>query len=285
MSAPQRPKYRSIALTPALRYFDCSSMRAVLSTRACAAQWQAAKAGSACHGCPVGRLHDGDHPDAPSAQRQHDESTCLRCGRVGLRLIRQTGVCVSCAAREAEWRAGRNSRGNAPVRFTPLHEHEVAVVALDGRVRRRVVQALDAAEALGRVVRDLPTGARVHVGERRRTAWNASAGRFEHVCSECGTAGLVLERRRGSVLERHAWCCGGDPAGDGWEVAQVRLQPMAMPAHVMADWLTASEDSAGAVWTATGAVCSACHRGQLEGLLTAPGGRWRVRCRGCGAAG
>lgn len=25
-----------------------------------------------------------------------------------------------------------------------------------------------------------------------------------------------------------------------------------------------------------------CPQGQLEGLLTAPGGRWRVRCGGCG---
>lgn len=248
-------------------------------------------AGSVCHGCPVGRLHDGNHHpdmDAPSAQRQHDESACLRCGRVGLRLIRQTGICVSCSAREAEWRAGRNARGNAPVRFTQPHEHEIAVVGPDGKVRRRLVLALDTAEALGRVVRDLPKGARVHAGERRRTAWNESAGRFEHVCGECGVVGLTLERRRGGVMERHAWCCGGDPDGDGWEVAQVRLQLGGMTCTGMADWLTASEDLAGeapGLWTPTGTVCSACHRGQLEGLLTAPGGRWQVRCRGCGADG
>ena len=85
------------------------------------------------------------------------------------------------------------------MKFVPPQEHEIPVSGPDGTVRRRLVPGQDLAEALGRLVRDLPQGARVVTGERRRTAWNERAGRFEHVCSDCGTAGLVLERRQGTL--------------------------------------------------------------------------------------
>jgi hypothetical protein len=166
---------------------------------------------------------------------------------MGLRIIKQTGICVSCAAREAEWRKGRNSKGTPPIRFVPLHEVEIAERAPDGRVRRRLVLALDMAEALGRVVRDLPQGARVVTGERCHTAWNHDTGRFHHVCEHCGAAGLVLERRRGDVLERHYWCCGGDPVGRGWDVAQVRQRVVSMPPEALADWLSARSELADEV--------------------------------------
>ncbi len=291
MSGPQRPEYRANDLTPGQRYFDCLSLRATISTGSCAQRWQAAMAGSACNGCPVGRLHHADHHPGsatPSAQRQHGDSTCLRCGRVGLRLIRKTGICVSCANREAEWRTGRNAKGKPPVCFVPPHEHEIPVLGPAGTVHRRLVLALHMAEALGRVVRDLPQGARVVTGERCRTAWNDDTGRFEHVCDNCGVAGLVLERRRGDVLERHYWCCGGEPVGSGWDVAQVRQRVDSIPPDALADWLSARLDLADEVpglWTPTGMVCDWCHAGQLEGLLPKPGGRWQVRCRGCGADG
>lgn len=289
MSGPQRPEYRANDLTPGQRYFDCHNLRATISTGACAQRWRAAVAGSACCGCTLGRLHNADHhPEATisTPQRRHGDGPCLRCGRMGLRIIKQTGICVSCAAREAEWRKGRNSKGTPPIRFVPLHEVEIAERAPDGRVRRRLVLALDMAEALGRVVRDLPQGARVVTGERCHTAWNHATGRFHHVCEHCGAAGLVLERRRGDVLERHYWCCGGDPVGRGWDVAQVRQRVVSMPPEALADWLSARSELADEVpglWTTTGMVCDVCHAGQLEGLLTETGGRWRTRCRGCGA--
>ena len=290
MSAPQRPEYRANDLTPDQWYFDCHGLRATITTRACAQRWQAATVGSgACHGCALGRLHHADHnPQTEAPQRQHGDGICLRCGRVGLRIIRQTGICVSCANRENEWRKGRNAKGKPPARFIPPHEHEVAVSSPDGTVRRRLVPGQDLAEALGRLLRDLPQGQRVLTIERRRTAWNANTGRFEHVCGDCGAVGLVLERRRGHTLERHSWCCAGDPVGSGWAVAEVRQRVAALPAPAMATWLTSSMELAGetpGIWTPTGVVCSACHRGQLEGRLTTTGGHWRVRCRGCGAGG
>ena len=246
MSAPQRPDYRANDLTPGQRYFDCRGLRATISTGACAQRWQAATAGSgACHGCALGRLHHADHhpeTETPRRQRQHGDGVCLRCGRVGLRIVKQTGICVSCAAREAEWRKGRNAKGKPPVKFVPPQEHEIPVSGPDGTVRRRLVPGQDLAEALGRLVRDLPQGARVVTGERRRTAWNERAGRFEHVCSDCGTAGLVLERRQGDVLEHHSWCCGGDPVGGGWEVAKVRQRAVSMPPAALAAWLDASTE-------------------------------------------
>lgn len=123
-------------------------------------------------------------------------------------------------------------------------------------------------------------------GERCRTAWNDDTGRFEHVCEHCCVAGLVLERRRRDLLARHYWCCGGEPVGSGWDVAQVRQRVDSMPPDALADWLSARLDLADEVpglWTPTGMVCDGCHAGQLEGLLTKAGGRWRVRCAKCGA--
>ncbi|MES2948825.1 MAG: hypothetical protein V4858_09835 [Pseudomonadota bacterium] len=171
------------------------------------------------------------------------------------------------------------------MKFTPPHEFEIPVRTADGIITRRLMLAQDMAEALGAVLRDLPEGAQVVAGERCRTAWNQRVGRFEQVCGLCDAAGLVLERRRRKVLERHAWCCGGDPSGEGWELAQARARVSAMSAASKAAWLDANPDLAGEtpeVWTPTGTVCVGCHTGQLEGLLTKPGGHWRVRCRGCG---
>lgn len=291
MNGPSRPEYRANDLTPGKRYFDCTGLRAMVSTDACAQRWKAATAGSACHGCELGRAHHADHQPKAEAclpQHQQGDGICVRCGRSGLRIIQKSGVCVSCTNRENEWRCGRNAKGKPPARFVPPHEHEIAVSNPDGTVRRRLVPGQDLAEALGRLLRDLPQGQRVVTDERRRTSWNANTGRFEHVCGDCGAVGLVLERRRGHTLERHSWCCAGDPVGSGWAVAEVRQRVVALSAIAMASWLTSSIGLAGetpGLWTPTGTVCVECHRGQLEGRLTSPGGHWRVRCRGCGGGG
>jgi len=86
MSGPQRPEYRANDLTPGQRYFECHTLRATISTRACAQRWQAAAAGSACYGCTLGRLHHADHhPEAGTStpQRRHSDGAYLRGGRAG----------------------------------------------------------------------------------------------------------------------------------------------------------------------------------------------------------
>ncbi len=283
-----RPQYRVIDAAPHLRIFDCVALKASLSAAACSDRWAAAQPGSSCHGCPLGRLHYADHhPDEHPPRRRASGSIglCLRCGRRDLRLIRSAGICVGCYNRFLEWKKGRNSKGDPPATYRPLYLAEVAVQLQDGALERRCLEVLHQAELAGRVARDLPPGARF-VPERKLTAWNPATREFERVCTRCGTRGLILERERRGVLERHQWCCGGEPAGSGWRFAPVRQPVMALPVEVAAEWLSGDPEltqEGGETWRATPYVCSACWQGQIEARRQAPGGRWRCRCAACGS--
>ena len=289
MTGIARPEYR--VLVPSQQHFDCTSLRAALSTADCAKRWQVAPKGTACAGCALGHVHHADHNTvATSATLQHayPDNACLRCGRTDLRIIRLHGLCISCANRRAEALRGRNGNGTAPVKFKqPKFELEALFVLPNGKTERRLELGVDVSEALWRLLRKLPAGAKF--GEDRRyTAWNAVARQFEHVCQHCGTQGLVLERIRSGCVQRHAWCCLGEPRGAGWQIAPVRLGALALDSESVAA-LFGSEtapdlarESAGR-WVPTGYVCGHCKAGQLEGRQVAPQQPWQVRCRVCGS--
>jgi hypothetical protein len=284
----ERPIYRALDIAPGQRYFDCQPLRANINTAACAQRWASAETTSQCHECELGRLHHSDHhPTKQVRLRKTSVSACLRCGRTDLRTIKATDLCVSCHNREAEWRKGRNAKGKPPITFQPLHGVEVAVQRADASQERHLVQALHDAEALGRVLRNLPADARLPVNERRTVAWNTAAGAFEHVCERCGAAGLILERLRGEgALDRHAWCCDGEPVGSGWQLAEVRRLPFAIDAEAAAVWFNTdpdTQDEPGDAWVPTAHPCK-CGAGQIEGLLSRSSGRWMTRCRACGGA-
>lgn len=286
----ERPEYR--VLVPGQKYFICEPLRATLSTRACASNWQAAPDGSACRGCQLGRAHYVDlNPRAPIPARQKVGvgrvfSPCPRCGGSGLRIIKQTGCCVSCMNREYEWAKGRNSKGVRPALYKPPHLVEVGLQHSDGQIEVRAVEVLHGAEALGRVLRDLPGGARVVDTPRPGPAvFNLKAKAFEYQCRECRSVGLVLERCRGDVLERRCWSCNPDVNVTGWRTSPVRQPMQAMHVDAAAEWLSSDPELKGetlGAWTPTANIC-ACGTGQIEGLLTRPGGRWRTRCSACGA--
>ncbi|MBR0882905.1 hypothetical protein JQ608_38445 [Bradyrhizobium liaoningense] len=285
----ERPKYRAIDIAPGLQFFDCTPLRASLSTKACGDRWAAAAPGSACQGCSLGRQHYADHHPGAQAVRRHVDreiGVCVRCGRSDLRLIRSTGVCVSCANREYEFIKGKNAKGRMPVTYEPLHQVEVAVQHQDGAIERRLINVRHAAEAVARVMRDLPIGA-CFVEERRLTAWNGATSEFEHVCTRCGTQGLILERERRGLLERHHWCCGGDPHGGGWRLATVRTPQLALRVGTVADLLNNDADladEAPCTWTPTPHPCADCRAGQVQARLLEPGGRWQCRCEVCGTS-
>ena len=233
------------------------------------------------------RQNSGWHPASKivGCGRPERSRVCLRCGRCEVRLVVSTGVCVSCTNRESEWRKGRNRKGRAPITYKPLHDRVVALQHQDGAIEHRLLEVAHLAEAIGRVLRDMPDGARL-VRERQLTALNRATREFERVCPNCGAAGLVLERRRGVVLERHAWCCGGWPGGHGWQLAKVRQPVMGMHPDEQAALLDGAPELAGeipGVWTALPAWCAACAGGQLMGLLSAADGKWRTGCSACGA--
>lgn len=284
-----QPEYR--VLVPGQKHFSCEPLRATLSTQACAQRWAAAAPGSACHQCPVGRMHDAGHnPSKRAGRRPSDRqvSACLRCGRTDLRIVKKDGVCVSCYNRSREAKVGRNGRGTPPARFTPLRPVEVAIQLQNGVTERHLIEARDEAEAVARIAHALPEGARlIDTPRPGRTAWNAATGTFEYTCSRCGTQGLILERLRAGKLERHSWCCAGDPTGQGWRVAVARQPIFAMDVHAVSAALNddpelASEEPCS--WTPTPHPCAACHSGQVEARLLAPGGRWQCRCASCGAS-
>lgn len=291
MTGIVRPAYR--VLVPGQQHFDCIPLRAALSTADCAKRWEVAPKGTSCAGCALGRVHHADHAppvDSSATLQACPDNACFRCGRTDLRIIRLHGLCVSCANRRSEALRGRNGRGTAPVKFKlPAFELEALFVLPNGKTERRVGVGADVSEALWRLLRGLPAGAKFGE-ERRYTAWNTAARQFEHVCQHCGTSGLVLERIRSGCVQRHAWCCEGEPRGTGWQLAPVRLQVLALDCESVAALFgteTApglSRESAGR-WVPTGYVCGHCKAGQLEGRHVTPGAGWQVRCRGCGAAG
>lgn len=286
-----RPEYRTDLPPAGSRYFQCAPLRAVLNTKSCAERWQAAAQGSTCHKCGVGRMHADDH--APAKKRpgrrpvDNEVRACTRCGRSDLRIVKKDAVCVSCFNRQREWVKGRNGRGTPPARFTPLHPVEVAVQHQDGTTELRLIEARDAAEAVSRIGHDLREGSRIIDTPRPGpTVWNPRVKDFEYQCRHCRQVGLILERKRSNnVLEHWRWCCQGDPSGGGWQPAVVRQPIFAMGVDAMSAVLNGDPeltDEAPCEWTPTAHPCS-CRAGQVEAQLLAPGGRWRTRCRACGA--
>lgn len=288
-----RPEYFQHALLPGKPMFACERLSASMTTDACATRWKMAEAGSSCASCSIGRLHATGTEQVPTTapprrKRQSSKSgACPRCGGSGLRLLVCSGLCVSCANREYEFIKGRNAKGKVPIEYRPPHSIEVGVELADGAIEIREVDALHGAEAIARVARDLPDGARfVDAPRPGPTTWNATTKTFECQCRRCRTTGLVLERVRKGVLERRCWSCDPDMDVNGWTLSPVRqpllgLYPDAQ-VELMAGDPDLCDEMTGA-WTALPAWCAGCRRGQLQGLLTAPGGRWRVRCDSCGS--
>jgi hypothetical protein len=225
-------------------------------------------------------------PSRQKAERGRIFSACVRCGGSGLRIIKQTGICVSCTNRFLEFVRGKNSKGEHPAKYRPPHDIEITLQLADGSIERRLMLAMHHAEALGRVLRNIPDGARVIDTPRPGPAvFNPKTKTFEFQCRRCRSIGQVLERKRGDVLERRCWSCNPGVNATGWHVAPVRQPMQAMHVDAAAGWLSSNPDLKGETplaWTPTANIC-ACGAGQIEGLLK-PGGRWRTRCAACGAS-
>lgn len=282
-----RPQYRVIDAAPHLQIFDCVALRASLSTQSCADRWAVAQPGSSCHGCPLGRLHYGDHhPGKPPPRRKENRTMgqCARCGRRALRFVPSRLLCISCFNREREFFLGKNSKGEVPVTFEPLGEFVAAVQRDGGAFEMRFFQARHQAEVVARTVASLQPGERVVAPQRPwPTAWNRLAGCFEFQ-PEGGA--IALERVTRGRLEYFTWTDdGADPPGSGWRIAVPRMPVMALPVEVAAEWLSGDPEltqEGGETWRATPYACSECAAGQIE-VQQAPGGRWRCRCAACGS--
>ena len=105
-----------------LKLFRCEPYTATLSTKGCASRWIEAQSATgeradqfaACRGCSFGAGHAG-HVSV-SYGRYFGALICPRCREGRGRMIGGTR-CVGCYNREREASAGKNARGNVPIKI------------------------------------------------------------------------------------------------------------------------------------------------------------------------
>lgn len=141
-------------------YFNCSSLRAMLSVKSCANRFSTANHESTCHACEIGAAHAGKNV----AHRTIPRMSCCRCHEQAPRLV-SGGICISCYNRQREVLMGRNAKGTRPTvheRFwggdvksktLALHKVSVGVIGLNGYKKKSVDHAVDTTEVILRELR------------------------------------------------------------------------------------------------------------------------------------
>ncbi len=163
-------EYHSPDGAPHLLMFRCEPLRATLSTRACAANWEGCQDDPehprfySCGRCPIGAAHAGQ--TVTTASPMKGANICGRCQRFTDRLIRQH-LCVSCYNRQAEVLSGKNAKGSAPIRHAPLARHSLRVMVGDKPERFTIAQATSPDEVMVMALREAPA--------RVRFVWNTEA--------------------------------------------------------------------------------------------------------------
>lgn len=246
------------------------------------------KIGTACHSCPVGQCHARPRDEAVRSNAPRTKpQICLRCSRNDLRIVQERGICVSCANRQYEVARGRNAKGKAPTKASPLNEFAIATEAPDGEVTFRCVDAQHLAEAVGVVAHTrlhrLPAGTRLTEARPGPSVWSTTERRFVVGCPACGHAGL-LERKTHGTMAYHCPNCEGHPQGLGWALAGARAATMLLDVGGLAAWLEASTaDLLPNQWNFTGFGCRHCRGAMLQARRGADDSV-DVRCPACGEA-
>lgn len=142
-------------------YFNCSALRASLSSESCAGRFNAAAHESTCHACEIGALHAGKRV---ISRRAVPHLLCCRCHELAPRLV-AGGICVSCYNRQREVLVGRNAKGTPPnpaERFwggdscgKTVRMHRITVGVVHGRSVRMKTRdhAADTLEAMLEILR------------------------------------------------------------------------------------------------------------------------------------
>lgn len=154
-------------MVPGQQHFECSRLCGSVSTEWCAQQWREVSALPAntwhprwvsCGKCEIGAIHAGVAPDKRPPVIS-EMRVCLRCLRDERRIIHGC-LCVSCYNRQREYRAGRNAKGNRPVKHPVLSDVRLATVRLADGSRSEVTVGGCASllEAVLRALRDAGPG-------------------------------------------------------------------------------------------------------------------------------
>lgn len=119
-----------VQLVPGKLHFRCDRQRATLSTESCAGMWREAAADPssrpACARCAIGASHAGEATANLSPIK--GSMVCARCHKGATRLIHGMH-CVSCYNRQREVIRGRNAKGTAPSRLSPLAPRRIWFLA------------------------------------------------------------------------------------------------------------------------------------------------------------
>jgi hypothetical protein len=116
-----------------------------LTADACATRWRKAKGAAVfdscypCRGCSTGATNAGEVQAAPQAPG----TLCVRCGRIGQRMIHSQGLCRSCYNREREIARGADRRGHPPKR--PAQVPTLGIMVGGAPVRRQAAGVVELA--------------------------------------------------------------------------------------------------------------------------------------------
>lgn len=259
------------------RHFHCTSLHALLDTRSCGDRWARAMQPDSerlilCKRCPIGRAHHAEHFEASETKQPVRASLCVRCGRPAARMINHE-ICPSCWNRAAEWRKGRNARGNIPATYVPPVPRRVGICGEDGRPAWTSFVGQNIAESMARAVR---AGLRLNDAQPGRTVWNVERQQFEYVDQD-GHVLIALE------IDGRLEYFSVDQLHPGEQPAAVTMPtPLMMPDEA-ALWLEISGEgeALGIDWHQTEFGCGKCGQGMVHAYRSPAGVKTRCSAGCC----
>lgn len=265
-------------LVPGQRHFQCSPLRALLSTQACADRWSRAMQPDmerliTCKRCPIGRQHHAEiHPDQEDVTVQPERApVCVRCGRPATRMIGGE-ICPSCFNRAAEAKRGYNARGNPLRDYIEPRPRRVGVLTSNGGQGWRLFVGQHEQEAMARATR---AGLRLTDAQPGRTYWSAERQAFEYR-DEADRLLIELE------IDGRVEYVGVEQLHQGEQPAAVTMPTLLMTPDEAVEWLTLSGEGEGLGidWHQLEFGCASCRQGMLHGYKRSDG--IHVRCSaGC----
>ncbi len=266
------------AVVPGQRHFQCSPLRALLSTQACADRFSRTLQPDSekfitCKRCPIGRQHHEEHNPSESVAplRPVRAPVCIRCGRPASRMV-ESVLCPSCWNRAAEAKRGYNARGNPLRNYIVPSPRRVGVVGQDGTPAWVLFDGQHFPESMALAAR---TGLRLNDAQPGRSVWNPCRQAFEYRNSN---SHLLIEMK----IEGRIEYVGVERLHPGEAPAQVTIPTLLMDPEAAETWLTVSGDSDSLTcdWHQLEFACSRCGHGMLHGYKGTDG--IHVRCSaGC----
>lgn len=267
------------AVVPGQRHFQCSPLRALLSSQACADRFSRTLQPDSekfitCKRCPIGRQHYEEHHTGESTAPLQPvrASVCVRCGRPASRMVGNE-ICPSCFNRFREFLKGRNGRGSAPVNYRPPVPRRVGVLGADDAPAWALFDGQHHQEAMARATR---AGLRLSPAQPGRTHWNTERQAFEYH-DEAGRVLIELE------IDGRVEYVGVEQLHRGEQPAAVTMQTQLLTPDEAALWLEISGegDELGVDWRQTSFACGKCGQGMVHAYRSLAGVKTRCSAGCC----